>query len=603
MSKNLHQLTILLLALCGIVANIVHAGEFQLDKTIENIPKKALIIKPDAKLFESESSQNGEEAPFIQLYFLMTPEKNNRVPVLKTFPKDKTQPEGWLEKDSFVEWNTVQMINFEPQTGRERVKIYATTECAKEFSRLGKTTAECQVLGEEPPQNPQSRLFIPLFQRQAETYHGGFIRIQTPPTPLEKGKTGEISGPGKILGYDLILVVDSTLSMGQYFQPTMRVLQSFIQVVQNTMQGEVAKPLNIGLLFYRDRNLLHKCDIGYLTHWAQPLTSDTEKVTTALGTAQATHCDSEDVPEAVFDGLSRAIIDTPWKSSHFKTILLIGDAPPNFDKNPMNFSVSSINELADEKSIRFFTFKIGPTDDQDFEEFEALALQRDAHLKGRFSRITQADIHQFETDLMDALTTEWELFNKTLELSKNPEPIESLSHLTEYELPIIIAQLQQIERSKEERDFVKGWIPRKVKNKLAFGEYIFMRKVDLKLRLLIIESILTAAEAGMVDGADAFLSAVRETLAVHLRMKTADIFSGNETLGEILKKANILPFKTELLLFTQSEINTWKPVDYERLNQSLSEKIRYLREFSNNPNNLRLFEGVPYLYVPKGYFP
>ncbi len=598
----------------AIIANLAYADEFKLDKTVENIPKKALVIKHDAKLFESESSQNSEAAPFIQLYFMMTPAKDNRVPVLKTFSKQPTKPDGWLEKGTYIEWNTVQMINFETQTGRERVKIYATPECATEFGHSGKAASDCEMLGEEPAQNPQSRLFIPLFEHQSANYQGGFIRIaqdNEPEKSLFQGDTAK-------LGYDLVLVVDSTLSMDEYFQPTMRVLQSFIQVVQDTMQGEVAKPLNIGLLFYRDRNLLQKCDIGYLTQWAQALTPETEKVLQALDTAEPTLCDSEDIPEAVFDGIYRAIIDTSWNNSHFKTILLIGDAPPNFDKNPMNLNIPTIHELADDKSIRFLTFKIGPKDDDAFEEFEALALQRESRLKGSFSRIIKADIQQFETDLMDALLIEWEMFNKTLELSQSygASSLESSGdssgskvsamalNMTEYELPIIIGQLSKIEESSREgKDFIKGWVPRKIKNQLAFGEYIFMRKVDLKLRLLVIESILTAAEAGMVDGAQAFLSAVRETLAIHLKMKTADIFSGNEALGEILEKANILPFKTELLLFTPEEINTWKPIDYQKLNQTLTEKIRYLRQFSNNPNHIRLFEGIPYLYIPKGYFP
>jgi len=225
-------------------------------------------------------------------------------------------------------------------------------------------------------------------------------------------------------------------------------------------------------------------------------------------------------------------------------------------------------------------------------------------LTGRFRHINRANLQQFETDLMDALTTEWELFNKTLALSINSEQIDFSPDLTEYELPIIMAQLEQIKASKQnDSHFVTGWVPRKVKDKLAFGEYIFMRKIDLKLRILIIEGILTAAEAGMVDGAEAFLSAVRQTLATHLKMKTQDIFAGNETLGDLLKKAALLPFKTELLLFTPQEVNTWKPVDYEKLNQSLNDKLRVLREFSTNPNHLRLFEDVPYLYVPKRYFP
>ena len=581
---------------CFYMIPVAYAEALLLDMTAHDIPKKALIIKHEAKLFESDSSTEFEMAPFIQLYFLMTPEKNNRVPVSKTFSKEKVEPDGWLEKEAFVEWDTIQMLNFEPQTERDRVKIYDSSECASEFGKLGElekiTTAECSLLGEEPEKNPQSRLLIPIFQRQAENYYGGFVRL---PKKNGKDKVEEQTQTTR-LGYDLVLVVDSTLSMEKYFSPTLQVIQAFIQVIQGDMETEVATPFNIGLLFYRDRKQWYDCGMGYLTQWAQPLTSETEKVMDALDSATTTTCDSEDVPEAVFDGIYRAIVDTPWKKGHFKTILLIGDAPPNFEKNPMNFSVSSLTELADEKSIRFLTFKIGDIIDIGFREFEALAHQRESAFMGRYRHIIRADIEQFETNLMDALVTEWELFEKTLTLSKKGT-LDSLS-ISAYELPIIRAQLEQ-----DKRDFVKGWIPSKVKNKQVIGEYLFMRKIDLKLRILIIESIVTAVDAGLADGAIAFLDTVRQALAVHFKMKVEDIFSGSETLGDILQKANLLPFKTDLLLFTPEEVNTWKPADYEKTNQSLKEKLRLLREFENNPNHLRLFEGVPYLYVPKRYFP
>jgi len=206
---------------------------------------------------------------------------------------------------------------------------------------------------------------------------------------------------------------------------------------------------------------------------------------------------------------------------------------------------------------------------------------------------------------MDALTTEWNLFQKAIELSttNKTEASESFFQVTEYELPIILAQLKQANQSPGEINFVKAWVPRKVKNQLAFGEYIFIRQVDLKLSILLIESIIAAAEAGIIDGSDAFLSSVRQILATHLKIRPDDIFSGSETLGDILKMTNILPFKTDLLLFTPEEVNTWKPADYKKMNQSLTEKLRYLREFYTNPNNLRIFEDVAYLYVPKGYFP
>ncbi|RKZ83263.1 MAG: hypothetical protein DRR19_19390 [Candidatus Parabeggiatoa sp. nov. 1] len=95
-----------------------------------------------------------------------------------------------------------------------------------------------------------------------------------------------------------------------------------------------------------------------------------------------------------------------------------------------------------------------------------------------------------------------------------------------------------------------------------------MRKHALRLRTIVIEGIIAATEAGIRDGGNAFVETMRQTLAAQLGMKPEQIFSGYETLGDSLSKAKILPFKTP------AEINTWKPRDYDRLNQALTDYFK-----------------------------
>ncbi|MDM8564008.1 vWA domain-containing protein, partial [Candidatus Marithioploca araucensis] len=332
-----------------------NATEFKLDTTENNIPKKALIIKHDAKLFKSpyHLPRTAKKASFLQLYFLMKPEKYNRVPVLKKFSKTKTNPDMRLEKGAYVEWNTIQMINFTPQKGRKRVNIYASKKCAKTYARYGKTTEACQALGEEGPlfdNKQQYKLLIPVFQRDKDNYHGGFLRL------YQEKSSEKQQGP---LGYDLILVVDSSMSMGKYFRPTMEVLQTFVKLIRESTQTEVVIPLRIGLLFYRDRKGKN-CDLDYVTQWAQHLTSDVQKVIQALNQTKATECSSLNNQEAVWDGINRAIVDTVWHKNNLQTIILIGDAPPYSEKdtenNPMQFSVAYLHDKAKKgKNIRFLT--------------------------------------------------------------------------------------------------------------------------------------------------------------------------------------------------------------------------------------------------------
>lgn len=605
LSKQWNQLAII--AWCVMIGNVVSAADqFQLDTTIENIPKKALIVKQDTKLFKKPYGNVAKPAQFLKLYFLMTPSQNNRVPVLETFSKINTQPDGWLEKESFVEWNTIQMIHFTPQKGRQLVQIYGTQECAQTLARVGSTTEECQVLGEEPrlssPQKPQYQLLIPVFQQESDSYHGGFLRLNQNNCQMEP------------LGYDLVFVVDSTLSMGKYFHPTMEVLETFVKHVKQSTEAEVLIPLRVGLLFYRDRKGKNNCDLGYVTQWAQHLTPKVDKVLGALNDAQVTLCNSINVEEAVWEGINRAIIDTEWQKNHFQTIILIGDAPPypkdDIENNPMQFSTNYLHDKAKEgqKSIRFLTFKIGYKNDGDSKTFKELAFLTEPGLKGRFSFVPKADLSQFQKNLLEALVNEWALAEKTWAALYNKTSVPALNQ-DSYEIPIIRRRLEQMGsceaqvKNQPERDFVKGWVPSQIQQKPTFGEYIFIRKIDFKISLHTIEGIILAAESGAKDGAEAFLDMVRNTLAAQLKMKFYQLFEQGNTLAEILTKANILPFKTQVLSFTATEINTWKPVDYQNLMQSLKEKARYLREFVDNPDNEHRINETAYLYVPKEYFP
>lgn len=570
----------------SIAINIAYAKEYQIDQTIDKIAKKALIIQKDAKLFESSKSwwlggsNKGSDADFMELYFLMKPKKTTwvtnwvskfRMPVLKQYSLKNDQPDGWLEKKSYVPWHTMQLIQFQPKLERQLIKVYATAECAKQYGISGKTSKDCKILGEEPVQNSASKLLIPVFQRQKHIYQGGFIRISKNKQPVK------LKHQNTPTGYDLVFVIDTTRSMGIYFQPIVNVLQSFLKTIPN-------RTINIGVLFYRDRKFNDDCDIGYITNWAQNLTTNSNKVIQVLNNAEATWCDSEDEAEAVFDAVHRAIIDTQWNKNHFKRIILIGDAPPNYDKNPMNFSTASIIEEAKSKGIRLLTFKIGSKTDADIQEFEELANVNN----GQYHHITRADINQFKSKLTKVFIQEWTEFQKT---KRN----YAASRLPEYELPVIIG-----EPNKQNRDFVIGWVPRQIQNQLAFKEYIFMRQVDLKLHILLLESIILAANAGIAGGEEDFLDILRQMLAVHLKSK--NIFQGDETLTEVIAKTHFT-IKTELFSFTPAEVKHWKVDDYTRLNKLLNSKLRLLQRFFNSKNNVHKFNGVAYLYIPKEYFP
>lgn len=608
---------LVLVALAGI---LVAAPAMALSpaRTQENIQRKAVVITHDAKLYSDSDGGNATEAPFMQVYFLLTGEASDRVPV--SIEPNKAEPDGWLTRGSFTEWNTLQLINFESQTGRELARIFADAGCAQRFGDTAEAGG-CEELGSEPRRSGKQRddyaLLIPVFERDGNTYQGGFVRVTADgpavaPQVNPDGTEPAVSSDGQ-LGYDLILVVDATASMEQWFRPTTQALRTFIRTTKSQIGGgELQTPFNVGLLFYRDRKAQPDCDIGFLTRWAVDLTDDIESVASALEEARETSCGSDEIAEAVYDGLNRAVQDPRWNDGNFRVVLLIGDAPPhspaNRDKNPLGFTVDAVTEMAQERNLRFLTFKIGL---DGTEEFAALAASGKAETQGRF-RALEPRPAEYEQALLAALTEEWSLLTKRNlafdmgvegeELARDPGLQRELD-IDSYDLPIIIANLPPTSSGKAAPDFVEGWVPKKILGKLALGEYVFMGRREVKIFANVIETVALEAQDGITEGSDAFLKNLRSSLAQMLNVKPEELFRSGESLESMMRKANILPFRTTVLSFTAEEVNAWKPADFERLNTILAEKTTVLREYVQKPANLRLFGSTPYVYVPRDLFP
>lgn len=587
--------------------------------TPEKVQRKAVVVGHDAKLYKQASGDSGVAANFMQIFFILAGGSGDRIPV--TDGPSEEAPDGWLDKDAFVEWNTLQMINFEPQSGRELSKIFKDSACAEQFGRDGVAGA-CKELGSEPRRTEQRdsyRLLIPVFERSRETYKGGFVRVtangpvvEPQPDQMPRGNPEPSARAGRSFGYDLVLVVDATLSMQDWFKPTTRALQRFVQwAKQQSSGGELNKSFRTGLLFYRDRKLANDCNIGFLTRWEMPLTDDINAITNKLLSAEETKCESDEVAEAVYDGLNRALLDPAWGDSHFKVVLLVGDAPPhpssNVDKNPLGLDVGKITEMSAQRSVRFLTFKIN---DKDTLEFRALAESVEEEHKGRFRVIK--DHSGFEEAFFIAMQEEWGLLTTTdtvekagigAEELKKSRALQQRYNIDDYELPIILAHLPPADAGERPPEFVEGWVSQKIKQRLAVGEYIFMRQTDIKIVANIIDTIATAAEQGAREGSEVFLSTLRYSLATMLKMQPDQLFRSGESLASMMAKANVLPFKTTVLSFTAEEVNQWKPSEFERLNKLMREKIEVLREYIQMPGNIRYFGDTAHVYVPRNLFP
>ena len=117
---------------------------------------------------------------------------------------------------------------------------------------------------------------------------------------------------------DLMLVVDTTGSMGDEIGYLQSELQSIVSSIRHRHPG---LDVRVGFVFYRD--------IGddYVTRTV-PFDRDMGRASTALGEQYATG--GGDYPEAMDQALIRAV-GQGWRPDAVKTMLLVADAPPHDD--------------------------------------------------------------------------------------------------------------------------------------------------------------------------------------------------------------------------------------------------------------------------------
>lgn len=609
-------------------AHAASAQEFKSAKTPEGVHRKAVITIDDGKLYKDRSGDPGTALSLMDVVFIMDGATGDRVPVSRSPDADK--PDGWLAKSSFVEWNSVQMIDFAAQGGRKLVEVYQDAQCAIDFANTGRSA--CKPVGREPDRRgvkADYKMLVPVFTSKADkattVYEGGFVRISTgaapkvaPPAPAP-----ESSAPSRSSGgIELVVAVDATFSMVEWFRPTAAAISDFVAKVKADVgSGELPEVVRIGLLMYQDRKIGQECALDFITDWKVLLTETSDsksadETIAALSNAKVANCGSDEAEEAVFDALNRAILDPQWKDGSFRVVALIGDAPPhgeaNERKNPLRLSQAVLHKEADARNVRFIATWIKRDPGTDTSSFQKLAEERRAELRGRFAAIN-GNPATVQTELGASLWREWTeivkpyrtlvLSGRTKEDVKADPSIIAKAGGTDYSTPIIINMLPDEPASRSGPAFSRGWMPDKIDGKTAVDEYVFMSRASLRLLLGAMNAVLGQAEQNKAAGADDFITALRSSLASQFKVNPDEIFAQGETLSAMLKKRNVLPFDTGLLRFTADEVRQWRPEDYERVVKLLGERVTQLEKFTQVATNARSFGSVPHFFVPQDLFP
>jgi hypothetical protein len=260
-----------------------------------------------------------------------------------------------------------------------------------------------------------------------------------------------------------------------------------------------------------------------------------------LATEREATCESDQPGAAVFEAVNRALLDPVWKDGSFHVVMVIGDADPHWDKtasnyemkNPLHLTIKGLQELASLENVRFITNRIvKPIEGGTL--FETLAMDREDQFKGRFNRILLGNQAQLRQTLATTLWTEWrELVEPAGMIGRPP-----------YAYPTIVDISHDGSAGSRNQSFTRGWV-----NKRAVNEFVFMRSLSIADLLSVIEVIVRHFEEGEVGGAEAFMDALRSTLAAQLKLRPEEVFAPREPLAQLLYRARILPYPRKVVPF------------------------------------------------------
>ena len=171
---------------------------------------------------------------------------------------------------------------------------------------------------------------------------------------------GEIAGiRSRVKMLDIVFCVDNTRSTKPYLNDIRRAVEA-ISVQLHDLPFE--PDLNVGLVLYRDYVDGLYYDEGSVTR-SFDLDGDLMEFLSRIHRLREAPINSEDFPEAGFDGLLSAITGTHWRGQRLSTraVVLIGDNSfhePGEHRNPRGIGLERIEREARERGVKVFTLCI-----------------------------------------------------------------------------------------------------------------------------------------------------------------------------------------------------------------------------------------------------
>lgn len=304
---------------------------------------------------------------------------------------------GWVSPGSFVPWSQRTCIepNWKPavadQLKGKRVNVYREGSKATdiELGRANKITQNPTTKYRLEPQlmrypllnntsGNDDQYYVTAFARPDGTSH-----VPTVPTGYDNSSAGIINDALKDLSViNLIVVIDGTKSMENYYQPTQKIIQKAYDYF-----GQENRTVKVGVVIYRDYT-----DGQYVTEhltMRSPTDPSVAKFLQSGGTYGVKSSPSDrTLAEALFKGLEVAL-DTKtmgYSKKNSNLMFVIGDCGNDLEDNKCLSQETIVKKCIDNR-VSISAFQVRNENEQSFFSFrkQMNAIVRE-NMKGQYGK-------------------------------------------------------------------------------------------------------------------------------------------------------------------------------------------------------------------------
>ena len=595
-----------------------------------------VVARPGSVMYEEPSTSSPARAvvPFTALYVYERATVDGR-PWVRVSTESHGQDPGWLAGDQVIEWQQSLTVAFREPVGRKRVMLFRNRDALKEvvddrdlaaYERLyeqavaGETDPDSPVVALQPAANPDIQedfYLVPILDHEDVFLGSEEARmLKVASVPLEE-EPAAAPAPPRDYRAGVVFVIDSTVSMGPYIDRTRDVVRGVYDAIE---AADLESRVSFGLVAYRD-NTAARPGLEYLTREFADLQSGlaAESFFARVNEVTPAEVSSQGFVEDAYAGIKRAIEDMDWGGFDSRLIILVTDAGPRTDADPLSstrLSTAALRQLAQDKGLAIVVMHLlTPRGEADHASAarEYRALSTYPGIGELYYGVGTGDVGEFGAVLETLAGQVTEQVRKTAS-GTAPEPVPELDEDAS-ELARLQQKVDRLGYALRMRYLQKqqGVRPPTVFNAWLVDRAIEnpeVQTVDVRVLLTrdqlsdlqeVLTRVLTAAEEGLLSPSG-FINDLKSVAASLARDPSAAEGATRVTgaggqnladLGYMREYIEDLPYKGEVMSVSLRDWEEWPAKEQVEFIHRIESKISYYTALHDNTDLWVSLDGGP----------